>query len=159
MIDGPGLFGKSPETGDFISRNLSQGMRRAIDGWVTVHLAARREGWPDGGLRGLLEIGDDLVLMLAVPSADRVGRHFPLVVLTGGAGLSLEEAEVWCDGALEIVGLAARGEVGIDATLQDLRQIEPGSRDGPSGIAALWLAGDDPAPCDATTIDALFSSD
>ena len=159
MITGPGLFGKIPETGDFVSRNLTPVVRRALDGWVTAHLAARRDGWPVGGLRGLLGLQDGLVLMLAVPSADKVGRHFPLVAVTDGAGLSLEDAEAWCDAALDIIDLAAAGDAGLDATIHALHQIEPGPRDGPNGVAALWLAGGAPLACDAITIEQLFSSD
>lgn len=158
MIEGPGLFGKTPETGDFIARSLPVGVRKALDGWVTTHLAHRRDGWPSGGLRGMLELGESLVLMLALPSSDRVGRKFPLVAVTDGAGLSLEDAEAWCDAALECLGDAAKGEVSIDETLRQLHRIEPNVRTGPSGDAALWIAGQGPFACDAQTVDALFNS-
>jgi hypothetical protein len=158
VIDGPGLFGKTPDTGDFVSRNLPQAYRRALDGWVTTHLGARRDGWPVGGVRGLLELGGGQALMLALPSSDKVGRQFPLVALTNGAGLSLEDAESWCNAACDFLVIAAAGEASIDETIHRLTQIEPALREGPIGDAALWTAGQEPMVCDAETVEALFSS-
>ena len=156
---GPGLFGKLPETGDFVSRGLDTTVRRALDRWVTRNLATRLNGWPKGGLRGLLEIEGGLVLMLAVPSTDKPGRRFPLVAVTDGAGLTLEIADTWCDAALGEVERAAAGVAGLDPVLNWLGKIEPRHRDGPDGAAALWVSGEPPMPCDTETIAALFSSD
>jgi len=157
--DGPGLFGKTPETGDFVSRNLSQFTRRALDGWVTAHLAIRHEGWPAGGLRGLLEIDNSRqLLMLAVPSSDKAGRRFPLVAVTDGKGLSLEDADAWCTAGVLYLDEASIGLVTIDQTFAKICEIEPATRNGPIGIAALWVAGEDPLPFDTKTIEELFSS-
>ncbi|MEO0915681.1 MAG: TagF domain-containing protein [Pseudomonadota bacterium] len=158
MTPGPGLFGKLPEAGDFISRGLQPAQRRALDRWVTAELAARTDGWPDGGLRGLLDLGGDMTLMVAVASADKVGRRFPFVATTSGAGMTLEAADGWCDGAFEALMEAADGHAGIEETLATLQRLEPTERAGPDGFPALWIAGGDPQVCDAETIEHLFSS-
>ncbi|CAN0606503.1 unnamed protein product [Ectocarpus sp. 12 AP-2014] len=129
-----------------------------LDGWVTTHLANRKEGWPTGGVRGLLELAQSNVLMLAIPSSDKVGRKFPLVALTDGKGLSFEDAETWCDAALGCLGKATRGEISVDATLQHLHNIEPDLRAGPTGDAALWVTGQVPLAPDAQTVEELFNS-
>lgn len=152
------MFGKTPETGDFISRGLAPGLRRALDGWVTVHLAERREGWPEGGVRGLLDLGGVLVLFVAVASRDKVGRRYPLLAVTGGEGLSLEDAEAWCGAAHVLLMRAANGAASLAETLEALRAMEPVERNGPEGAAALWLAGGEPWPADAETLDGIFSS-
>ncbi len=157
MFD-PGLFGKLPETGDFVSLGLSQSRRRSLDRWVTEHLAGRRDGWPNGGLRGLLEIDGSLVLMVAVGSSDAVGRRFPLVAVIEGQGLSLETAELWCDGAARLLEDAANGAESAGNTYQKLSGIDPDMRDGPEGSPALWIAGQAPMACDAGAIAVLFSS-
>ena len=158
MMAGPGLFGKTPETGDFISRGLSPACRRGLDRWVTSNLAEHREGWPAGGLRGLLEIEAELVLIVAVASRDSVGRRYPLLAVTAGQGVSLEVAETWCGAAADILDQMVGGDARIDDALTRLSAIEPEIRDGPPGSPALWVAGEAPCPCDADSIRALFSS-
>lgn len=157
-MEGPGLFGKTPETGDFISRGLAPGLRRALDGWVTAHLAERRENWPEGGVRGLLDLEGALVLFVAVASRDSVGRRYPLLAVTGGEGLSLEDAEAWCGAAHYLMMRAAEGESSIWETLDALRAMEPRQREGPMGVEAIWVAGGDPWPADAETLNDIFSS-
>lgn len=157
-MPGPGLFGKLPETGDFIARGLAPALRRALDRWVTAHLAARRDGWPRGGARGLLELEDGLVLFVAVASRDSVGRRYPLLAVTEGNGLSLEDAETWCDAVAQALEIAAAGSAGVDQTMAALDAAEPEARDGPDGAAALWVAGGAPMTCDAATLDEIFSS-
>ena len=159
VIERPGLFGKTPETGDFIVRRLPSALLRFLDIWVTGHLAEKRSDWPDKGLRGLLEIEEEPILILAVPSQDAVGRRFPLLAVTNGQGLSLEEANSWCEAAFVSLHAATTGERSLSEVLDLLDQIEPQDRQGPSGSAALWVAGVDPMPCDAEAIEALFSSD
>lgn len=155
---GPGLFGKAPETGDFVSRGVPAPLRRMLDRWVSVHLAVRSAHWPEGGVRGLLEFDETLVLFVALDSKDAVGRRFPLLAVTDGAQLSLEAADAWCDGAAAEIKAVAAGEARLDAAFARLTNIEPALRDGPNGSAALWLAGGTPMPCDEETLEAIFSA-
>jgi len=155
---GPGLFGKAPETGDFVSRGVPAPFRRMLDRWVSVHLAVRHGRWPEGGVRGLLEFDETLVLFVALDSKDAVGRRFPLLALTDGAQLSLETADAWCDGAEAEIKAVVAGEARFDAAFARLIDIEPRQRDGPNGSAALWLAGGTPMPSDQETLDAMFAA-
>ena len=158
MTAGPGLFGKLPEMGDFISRGVPPAQKRALDRWVTQQLATREKGWPEGGLRGLLDLGGALVLMVAVPSFDKVGRRFPLVAITSGKGLSLETANLWCNGAAKVLESATAGRTGMDETLAVLQELEPEAQDASNGSPALWIAGGDPQVCNAETIAQMFNS-
>ena len=79
-----GVFGKMPLTGDFVARGLPIAIRRKLDIWVSHHLSGRDGTWPEGGIRGLLNLDGELTLFLAVPSRDSVGRRFPLVAATDG---------------------------------------------------------------------------
>ena len=40
-LNPPGLFGKLPSTGDFVTRGLPAGFLRVWDAWLSRHLAAR----------------------------------------------------------------------------------------------------------------------
>lgn len=103
-----GWYGKLPSLGDFASRRLSPdavsfwddwlcaamlGLREAAQAdWLPTYLAAPRwqfvlmpgalpEGLDPGGAAGIL-----------MPSVDRVGRYFPLLILQPLGGLSPEQA-------------------------------------------------------------------
>ncbi|MHA6686768.1 type VI secretion system-associated protein TagF [Mesorhizobium sp. A556] len=79
----PGFFGKIPATGDFVHRNLSVEFVRGWDRWVARHLAPLLldDRWTDGGLNFLLGPASfGPMAGIVLPSADRVGRRFPLTV-------------------------------------------------------------------------------
>lgn len=127
-----GFFGKLPATGDFVSRGLPDGFRRAWDGWITRHVAPRlREGaaLPEGGLRFRLTSGGRAAAGVILPSQDSAGRVFPLcLILTADALPGPADLDPWCDAAV----LAAR--------------------DSPDG---LWLALDElPPPAGAPAAEA-----
>jgi hypothetical protein len=107
----------------------------------------------------LLAIEDTLLLVLAVASADAVGRKYPLLAVTGGAGVSLEDAEVWCDAALILIEDAARGDRTLNKTFESIQQLALDVHDEPDGEPALWLANGPPMVCDIETLGAFFSSD
>lgn len=144
--------------GDFISRGIPPAQKRALDRWVSEKLATRVEGWPEGGLRGLLDLGGTLALMVAVPSVDKVGRRFPLVAITSGRGLSLETANHWCDGAAKVLESTTAGRIAMDETLAVLQELEPEAQDASDGSPALWVAGGQPQICNAETIEQMFNS-
>lgn len=100
----PGWWGKLPGTGDFSHRRLADGELALLDDWLQTELGAlrlRHPSWQTAYLgapiwhfvlgAGLL--GSDEVLGLLMPSVDRVGRYFPLLIVqttsearAGGAG-------------------------------------------------------------------------
>ena len=88
----PGLFGKLPLRGDFLSRNLPRPLLRHLETWLDTVMTGAREGlgadwaatfdqspvwhfWIGGGLWGQPCTG------ALMPSRDGVGRRFPLVLL------------------------------------------------------------------------------
>jgi type VI secretion system protein ImpM len=88
-----GWYGKTPSTGDFISRRLSRSIIDRLDGWLQAGMTAIREASPDGWQRhyasapvwdALLPAGIVAARMCVVavaPSFDRVGRRFPFCVI------------------------------------------------------------------------------
>lgn len=96
-----GYLGKAPARGDFIAHNVLPGTRDLLFEWCQSILAVSREqlgqDWLDTYLTSpiwhfsagpgvILEEG---VVGTMIPSVDRVGRHFPFIVLASypGAGL------------------------------------------------------------------------
>lgn len=87
----PGWWGKLPGTGDFSSRRLDRGVRQRLDEWLQLELRAmraRHSHWQSAYLgapvwhfaagAGLLD--ETPWLGVLMPSVDRVGRYFPLVI-------------------------------------------------------------------------------
>jgi type VI secretion system protein ImpM len=89
-----GLYGKLPSHGDFLRRRVSDAFVDVWDSWLQQCLAASRsalgERWLDLYLtapawRFALSAGvcgPAPLLGLMVPSVDRVGRYFPLTIVT-----------------------------------------------------------------------------
>ena len=90
-----GFYGKLPSHGDFLSRRVSEAFVRIWDPWLQECMAAShatlgREHWLDvyltspvwrfGCAAGVC--GPEPLVGLMVPSVDRVGRYFPLTVVT-----------------------------------------------------------------------------
>ncbi len=86
--ESPGIFGKLPWLGDFVTRRLPHSFVEPWDDWLQRGMAATREalgdGWLDSFLtapvwRFLLPAGSAGPAMAGVlmPSVDRVGRYFP----------------------------------------------------------------------------------
>lgn len=92
-----GLYGKHPAFGDFIAQGLSDGLRLRLERWCEAVLAplaaAWGEGWkarfdaaaPLGLWVGPEAPGQEAFLGGVFPSADKVGRRFPLVLGWEGA--------------------------------------------------------------------------
>ena len=153
-----GVFGKTPATGDFVSRGLPLAVRRALDQWVSDNLAGRNGPWPVGGIRGLLLLDDTLALFLAVSSTDSVGRRFPLVSATCAEGLSFEVAEAWCDRIYPLLSDAASGAGDLGNVTAELEKLSELPRDAEDGEPALWRAGGLPFESTPEDLNELFSS-
>lgn len=97
----PGFFGKLPSHGDFVGRRLPPPLRAAWEAWVDAGVERSREvlgeTWLDTYLSSPIWrfaaspgcCGERSVAGVMMPSVDRVGRYYPLSVLTpAGAGQS-----------------------------------------------------------------------
>ncbi|WP_306392243.1 type VI secretion system-associated protein TagF [Telluria beijingensis] len=88
----PGFFGKLPSHGDFVGRRLPSSMRDPFDAWLQRGIVASREalgaGWQAAWLSSPLWrfvlapglCGPEAWSGVMMPSMDRVGRCFPLVL-------------------------------------------------------------------------------
>ena len=155
---GPGLFGKLPSRGDFVLRRLDATCRDVLDDWLQAGISTSRRvlgdawlrsyrnapvwrfAWPSGACGSVPLAG---VLM---PSMDRVGRYFPLVLAEQlSSDRTPEEvfgAMAWFD-ALETAALDALERE------TDLNDLDPAvSKIGPppfgpaapaSGASLFWL--------------------
>jgi type VI secretion system protein ImpM len=136
---GVGLFGKVPALGDFVIR-VPRAIQDPLDDWLQDGLAASRkrlgDRWSDIYLTSPIwhmafeagVCGLDRIAGVMVPSVDRVGRCFPLVVMGSlpgdddlagvalGVGHWYREAENLCLSLIE----ADTDAEGVDARLAAL---------------------------------------
>lgn len=146
-LNPPGLFGKLPSTGDFVTRGLPAGFLRVWDAWLSRHLAARL----DRPLRFLIAARGAMagpMTGVVLPSADRAGRRYPLTL---AAAARAPAAPGWYE-ALEALGAAAMAE-GLTADALHRRlaahAIAAGAGDPPPLL--LWTGT--PLPVDPETPD------
>lgn len=110
-----GWYGKLPAVGDFATRRLTSAMVARCDAWLSAGLAASQRDLGDEWLDLYLTApiwrfawgpglaGDDAWLGVLMPSVDRVGRYFPLLLAAPcPAGWLAEDAlgdaaEDWLD--------------------------------------------------------------
>ncbi|HRO15656.1 MAG TPA: TagF domain-containing protein, partial [Paracoccus sp. (in: a-proteobacteria)] len=101
--------------------------------------------WPEGGLR--LRIGGRAraAAGLVLPSADAVGRRFPLGLFLLADALPRPQAlDPWCEAAL-----AVAGRPDPEALAQALAELAlPEGRAGHGPPLLLWRRGLDPLPAD-----------
>lgn len=106
----PGWYGKLPALGDFASRRLSAEWIAQWDAWLAAGLHQLREAAPDTWLENYLASpawrfallpgalpdgsGEGLRVGVLVPSVDRVGRYFPLVVVSAPLPRPADGAQV-----------------------------------------------------------------
>jgi len=122
-----GFFGKLPATGDFVTRRLPHDFVRDWDRWISSHLVPLQAAglWADGtGLRFLLgPAAMGPMAGVVVPSADRIGRLFPLTLAARFERVTTELLETAADwfAALDRAATAARqGAFGADALAAEL---------------------------------------
>ncbi|MQP66268.1 type VI secretion system-associated protein TagF [Niveispirillum sp. SYP-B3756] len=110
----PGFFGKIPARGDFVSRRLGPGLVQPLDEWLQASIATSRRQMGEGWLPSYLETpiwrfvlgpgvcGEVPLAGVLMPSVDRVGRYFPLVLAAPLPGCVapirlIETARGWFD--------------------------------------------------------------
>jgi type VI secretion system protein ImpM len=115
-----GFFGKLPARGDFVGRRLGQDFRAAFDEWLQKSVAVSKRQLGAAWLPSYLNapvwrfvLGPGLcgappTLGVMMPSVDRVGRYFPLVIaaqLPGclSAGTMFQTARPWFEKAEEVI--------------------------------------------------------
>ena len=88
-----GWYGKTPATGDFISRRLLKATVDRLDSWMQAGMTALRDTAPRGwdvayasapvwnALLPATVLVPDASLAIVAPSFDRVGRRFPLCLV------------------------------------------------------------------------------
>lgn len=109
----PALFGKLPSHGDFLRRGISPKLADRLDVWSTAGITALRARDPDGwkqrftrapAVRFLIPARAwdcSTIMGLVRPSADGVGRIFPVFALAVGS----EEAEHYIQTAATMASL------------------------------------------------------
>ena len=139
-IDRIGFFGKLPTHGDFVSSGLGRPVQNAIDAWLQESLSAIQQefgkdwerrframpGWRfiiEDGLWGAATIAG-----VIVPSLDRVGRSFPLVIAAqlhafteDPRGLCLDDT--WFTAAEGMAETAGRRDFDIDFFTAGLKRL------------------------------------
>ena len=140
----PGLFGKVSSHGDFLSRRLAPGVIALWDAWMQASLQGSRQqlgaAWLNTYLtspiwRFALAPGvcdNHAWAGVLMPSVDRVGRHFPLLIAAGCAGdvplaQWMGEQAAWFDQLedLALSSLEANFNFdGMDAALQGMQALE-----------------------------------
>ncbi len=151
-----GFHGKLPAAGDFVTRGLPTGFAAFWDGWAARHLA-RREGWPEGGLRLRLVSGGKVAAGVVVPGADRVGRRFPLAAFVIAETLpGPERLEDWCNAALAALRTAQTESLTPDDLAERLEALPAPEGEGPPEAMQLWREGRPAEPCDAAAPEAVL---
>ncbi|MBB3523749.1 type VI secretion system-associated protein TagF [Rhizobium sp. BK456] len=140
-----GFYGKLPSHGDFVSMGLGHSLQSALDAWMQAGLQAAQQelgedwkrrfrsmpAWRFIIERGLW--GPATVAGVLLPSLDRVGRSFPLVIAAQLHGFvehprQLYLDDTWFTAAEAIAESSARRDFDINhftASLKRLRTLRP----------------------------------
>jgi type VI secretion system protein ImpM len=134
----PGLFGKLPGLGDFLSRGLPHDFTKAWDAWLQASRATLGEAWLEIYLTSPLwhyalapgTCGPEAAAGVLMPSVDRVGRSFPFTLacpLPPGTGLfALKRAAgAWYAGAEELARAGLEADCRLEQLLEDLERLGP----------------------------------
>ena len=116
----PGFFGKLPARGDFVGNGLNDRFRTAFDTWLQRSIATSKRQLGPAWLPAYLNtpiwrfvLGPGLCgpvpsAGVMIPSVDRVGRYFPLVLAAQLPGCSspgtlFGDARPWFDAAEDLI--------------------------------------------------------
>ena len=137
-----GVFGKLPAHGDFIHRNLSSKVINNLDSWLQAFVGSTQErlgaSWLDIYLTSPIwrfcfssgVVDDHVWAGILLPSVDRVGRYFPLMMVRK-LGVSIAPTQFICSqdawyNNLESAALQALdGQVPIDRLLELANASQP----------------------------------
>jgi len=136
-----GLFGKLPAHGDFVQRNLPSKFIEVWDDWLQHYITGSQEQlgeqWLDIYLtspiwRFMFSVGaidENSWAGIMLPSVDRIGRYFPLSIITclPSNTNSLEfllSQNNWFASVEDIALQALTGDVTVDDLIQEIEKIE-----------------------------------
>jgi type VI secretion system protein ImpM len=146
-----GILGKLPSHGDFLRRGVPADLAGPLDDWLAAVVAGSREflgeGWRDAWLEAPVwrfalaagPCGPHAAAGVWLPSVDRVGRHFPLLLVQPlptavPPPALLRSAGAWYDG-LEAVALSLlegrTPAAELDAVMAGVEPLEPPTPAGP----------------------------
>ena len=148
-----GFFGKIPSRADFVQSGLSHAVVDAWYAWMSHVLAGSRSEMGETWLPAWLEApvwrfalpagmcGPDAMLGLWMPSVDRVGRYFPLMVTTIRADddprLLASAGSAFLQAAEDAGRVALADDIDPEALALRLPMaVEPGGEIGPFGVEA-----------------------
>ncbi|WP_299196525.1 TagF domain-containing protein [uncultured Tateyamaria sp.] len=137
-----GFYGKLPLHGDFVSRGLKPGVKRALDQLLAKLATA---DLPEDGLRASLCFENQMWLALILPSFDAPGRFFPLAVMVPFVDKSFQRAELRCKDLSSIAQSATSGAWDADELLVELPIVEFGA-EMPEVPEAVWTSSTPPTP-------------
>ncbi len=155
MIAAPGVFGKLPAEGDFVRRRVPAAFLGPFENWIEAGLRASRaalgEAWLDAFLTAPVwrfvvsggVCGPGAAAGLLIPSVDRVGRHYPLTLISPlppGAPPAAALNAAWWQSAEAALLSGLDPELGLDAfdaALSGLAPVEAGPAGAPGLVAAL----------------------
>ena len=144
MLDSPvtGIYGKLPLHGDFVYRNLPADFMSRWDEWLQRFVAGSQEQLNDDWLdiyltspiwrfalsEGVLD--ENGWLGVIIPSVDKVGRYFPVSVVTKippQANLFefMQLQKDWYEGVEDNLLQALDGELDVDELSDTINQIKP----------------------------------
>jgi type VI secretion system protein ImpM len=123
----PGFFGKIPARGDFVSRRLAPSVVKPLDDWLQMSISTSRRQLGDDWLPSYLGTpiwrfvlgpgvcGESAIAGVLMPSVDRVGRYFPLVLAAPLPGCTapvrlIEGARNWFD-MVEALALSSLDDI------------------------------------------------
>ncbi len=135
-----GIYGKLPLHGDFVYRNLPANLMTSWDEWLQSFVAGSREqlgeNWLDIYLtspiwrfafsEGVLD--QNAWLGVILPSVDRVGRYFPISLLTKvPVEVNLFEYMLlqkdWFESVEELLFQSLDGELDVDEVLLEIHKV------------------------------------
>jgi type VI secretion system protein ImpM len=170
-----GFWGKLPARGDFVRAGLPASFVEPLDAWAQNMIVTTRLELGSAWVSAWLEAptwrfalppgacGPDAALGVWIASADRVGRHFPLVLAKVGRGMPLAELAAHEPGFFAVAEQAGLDAIAKDLACEDLatRLTEVNSREAaaplevPSGGAVWWTVATDLRPAQALYLQGL----
>jgi type VI secretion system protein ImpM len=155
-----GYFGKVPGHGDFVGRGLPPQLVAAWDEWLQRCILASRQQLGDRWLTLYLTspvwrfaiapgvLGPEGLGGVMMPSVDRVGRYFPLMIgATGAPGLLdwFRQQAAWYDGIEALARAALDSGFRLDG-LDAAAEPESISTEPPAPAGAIWrISGEEEA--------------
>lgn len=164
-----GFFGKLPARGDFVERRLDRGFCRGMDDWLQAGMAASQALLGEAWLPLYLEApiwrfalgagvcGPRQAMGVMMPSVDRVGRYFPLVVATHLVAPAVS-AGAWFDAAEQLVLTALEEDCTFDqfdAAVSAMMPPDDGAPEGATPRSLWWTWGSAALPASTLITDTL----